>query len=95
MSTGNKKNDFAAYVRGEHPDVQSYHRYVLGQVRAAHLRAKLLITEIKTIGVALRDGWIGPDEALEELASAQALGFLLSEEPPWTRPDEPTTLVQP
>lgn len=81
-------NDFAAYVRGEHPDVQSYHRYVLGQVRAARMRAKLLITEITTIGVALRDGWIGPDEALEELARAQALDFLQPAEPEWIRPPE-------
>jgi hypothetical protein len=79
-------------VRGDHPDQVAYHRYVLGQLRAARLRAKLLVLEITTIGVALRDGWLGPDDAIEELARAQALDFLQPDEPPWERPDDSATV---
>jgi hypothetical protein len=86
------REDFAAYVRGDHPDQVAYYRYVLGQLRAARIRAQLLVVEITTIGVALKDGWIGPDEALEELAKAAALDFLQPLEPPYERePDDART----
>jgi hypothetical protein len=42
----------------------SYRRYVLGQLRMARVRAKLLINEIDTIGKALRGGLVDPDVAL-------------------------------
>jgi hypothetical protein len=42
----------------------SYRRYVLGQLRMARVRAKLLINEIDTIGKALKGEMIEPDAAL-------------------------------
>jgi len=59
-------------------DDASYRRYVLGQLRMARVRAKLLITEIDTIGKAIRAGWIEPDDALVWLR-ADALTMVQSE----------------
>ena len=51
----------------------SYQRYVLGQLRMARLRARLLMTEIDTIGKAVKAGWIAPEDALAWFSDALAL----------------------
>jgi hypothetical protein len=51
----------------------SYRRYVLGQLRMARLRAKLLRIEIDTIGKAIKAGWVEPDDALCWLGDALEL----------------------
>lgn len=51
----------------------SYRRYVLGQLRMARIRARMLIKEIDMIGRAVKGGWVEPDEALPWLGEAWEL----------------------
>jgi len=83
--------EFAAMMKGVHPDEVQYRAYVLAELRCARTRALLLIKEIETIGVALRGGMIDGDVALTWLADANALDFLLPTEPVWQRPDDTAT----
>jgi hypothetical protein len=91
--TAKDRKEFAAYVRGDHPDVKSYQRYVLAQLRCARLRARLLMNEIDAIGVALASGAIDAEAALDDLAGVQALDFLIQSEPPWQRPEDLATVA--
>lgn len=77
------REDLAARVRGDHPDTQSFNRYVRWQLRMADIRAQMYLVEIRTIREMLRDGAIDGEMALEELARADALEFLIANEPPW------------
>jgi hypothetical protein len=45
--------------------------YLLAELRCASLRARLIQADIEAVGVALKDGRISPEQALEE-ASASA-----------------------
>jgi hypothetical protein len=47
--------------------------YLLAELRAALLRAKLWQADITSIGIALKAGWISPDEAVEALADCDCL----------------------
>lgn len=82
-SNSDAARDFAAMVRGDHPDAEQYRRYVLAELRCAVIRARCLQHEITTIGVALDTGVIDPDTAIAWLAAANALDFLVPSEPPW------------
>jgi hypothetical protein len=55
-----------------------YTAYLLAELRCAGLRARLVVCEIDSVGVALRAGWIDPDEAVAWLAGEcpDALIFL-------------------
>jgi hypothetical protein len=75
------REEFASLVRGD-----SYKRYVLGQLRAARARARLMINAIDDIGVALKDGAIDADQALVDLGNVGALPFM--------QPSEPLTIVR-
>ena len=44
--------------------------FLLAAIRTAILRAQLDANEFKSIGLALRSGWIEPDGALQWLASS-------------------------
>jgi hypothetical protein len=44
--------------------------FLLAAIRGAILRAQLDANEFKSIGLALRSGWITPDCAMEWLATA-------------------------
>jgi hypothetical protein len=68
--------DFAARVRGDHPDELAYREYILAELRCAHIRTKLLITEIETIGLALRVGLIDAEMAMLWLRDVNGLEFL-------------------
>lgn len=74
--TQEERRDFAARVAGTHPDEAAYRDYVLRELRLAHKRAKLLVLEIETIGVALRGGIVDADSAIVMLHEANALDFL-------------------
>lgn len=87
-TTKQPDREFSAYVRGDHPAQKSFGRYVLAQLRCARRRAQLLVMEIDAIGMALSSGAIDAETALEDLASAQALDFLLPEEPLYERIDD-------
>jgi hypothetical protein len=75
--------EFAVMVAGTHPDAKKYREYVLAELRCARRRAQLLVLEIETIGIALNGNIVGPDGALEWLAEANALDFLMPTEPEW------------
>jgi hypothetical protein len=75
--------EFTKYVTGEHADEMSFKRYVLNELRCAHIRAKFYIREISEIGIWLKDGTIDSETALRLLVAADALDFLIQEpEPP-------------
>jgi hypothetical protein len=50
--------------------------FMLAQLRCAGLRARLIVTEIDSISVALRGNFITPDGALEWLRDAGALDLI-------------------
>jgi hypothetical protein len=50
---------------------------LLAHLRAARVRAKLCIAEIDSIGIALKAGVIGIDDALAWLSDVDAMRFLL------------------
>jgi len=47
--------------------------YLLAELRCASLRARLWQADIDAIGMALRAGFVGPNEALELLHECDAL----------------------
>jgi hypothetical protein len=65
----------------------AFEKYVLGQLRCARSRIKLLLNEIDVIGMGLRSGAIGPEEAIYALHEAGTLNFLWPVPPP-VRSDE-------
>ena len=69
----------------------AFEKYVLAQLRCARARIKLLINEIDTIGLALKSGAIGPDEAIYALHEAGTLNFLWPMPPPIRSDEEITT----
>lgn len=71
-----ERKEFASCVRGDHPDEQSFRRYVLAELRCARLRALLSANEIAAIVLALEIGAIDGETAMERMAEAQTLGFL-------------------
>jgi hypothetical protein len=83
--------EFSEMVKGTHPDEIKFRDYVLAELRCARMRAQLLVKEIEVIGIALRGGVIHPEMAVEMLAEANALDFLLPAEPAWVRPEDTAT----
>ena len=53
--------------------------FLLGAMRCARLRASLLISEIDTIGCALKNELVTPDVALDWLGDAGVFPFLAPE----------------
>lgn len=51
----------------------SYRRYVLAELRCAFLRARLLENDIAAVGIALKDGLIDADNAVEHLSECGVL----------------------
>jgi hypothetical protein len=47
--------------------------YVLAELRCASLRARLQQADITSIGIALKAGWITPEQAVEALADCDRL----------------------
>jgi hypothetical protein len=54
----------------------SYKRYVLGNLRLARVRARMLVAAIDNIGVALKSGAIDVDEAVADLHNAGGMRML-------------------
>ena len=69
----------------------AFRQYVLSQLRCARSRIRLLVTEVETIGVALKAGGIGPYEALVALHEAGGMNFLWPMPPPIRSDEEITT----
>jgi len=55
--------------------------YVLAELRCASLRARLWQADIEAIGVALKAGWISPEQAVEVLADCDCLQLIEPKEP--------------
>jgi hypothetical protein len=55
--------------------------FLLSLIRAATLRSELDTTELKSVGIALKAGWIAPDHACAWLADAGLLNQVIGEEP--------------
>ena len=47
--------------------------YLLAELRCASLRARLWQADITSIGIALKAGWISPEQAVEALADCDCL----------------------
>lgn len=90
------RSEFVALVKGTHPDQVKFREYVLAELRCARQRAKLLVLEIETIGIALNGNVVDPEIALDWLAEANALDFLMPTEPEWKYEEgtEPKTLIE-
>ena len=73
ISKAGSRREMSAIVRSAS---DNYRDYVLAQLRVARKRAQLLVNEIETIGVALSQGAIDPDTALEDMHNAGTLWFL-------------------
>jgi hypothetical protein len=50
--------------------------YLLAELRCAELRARLWQADIASIGIALRAGWITPEQAVEVLADCDCLQLI-------------------
>ena len=50
-----------------HPETQAVSDLLLLRIRSATLRAKLDASELMTVGIALRAGWITPGHAVKWL----------------------------
>jgi hypothetical protein len=76
-----ERRALSALLNPDSPEQKSFSLYVLSELRLARKRALLLVNEIEVIGVALKGGIVDPDTALEMLADANCLDFLLPTEP--------------
>jgi hypothetical protein len=63
-------------TRAPKPDGPVLRGYVLAELRCAALRARLAAADIDAIGIALKTGMIGPQDAVEALADTSALDYL-------------------
>jgi hypothetical protein len=56
--------------------------YLLAELRCAEIRARLWQADITSIGIALKAGWISPEEAVEALADCDCLQLIEPKEAP-------------
>jgi hypothetical protein len=54
--------------------------YLLAELRAASLRARLWQADIDAVGIALKAGWIDAEQAIEALADCGALHLVAMRE---------------
>jgi hypothetical protein len=54
----------------------SHTEYLLAELRCAVLRARLWQADIESIGLALKAGWITPEQAVESLADCDCLQLI-------------------
>jgi hypothetical protein len=47
--------------------------YLLAELRCASLRARLQQADIEAVGIALKAGWISPEQAVEALDDCECL----------------------
>ena len=88
-----ERQEFAACVRGDHPDVESFRRYVLAELRCAVQRARYVTSKIEAIGTALNTRVIGPEDALAWMNEDHLEDFVIPSEPPWQRLEELATVA--
>jgi hypothetical protein len=50
---------------------------VLGHLRRAHIKARLILNRIEFAGVSLRNGWVDGETALGMLAEVNLLDFVV------------------
>ena len=58
------------------PVVRDKREYLLAELRAAALRARLWQADIDAVGIALKAGLISPDQAVEHLSDCGLLRLL-------------------
>jgi hypothetical protein len=63
------------------PEKQDFSAFLLGPIRAATLRCDLDATELKSVGVALKNGWINTEQACAWLADAGLINEVIGELP--------------
>jgi hypothetical protein len=63
------------------PEKQDFSAFLLGLIRAATLRCDLDATELKSVGVALKNGWINTEQACAWLADAGLINEVIGELP--------------
>lgn len=74
--TKREAREFAAMVRGDHPDEKAWCEFVLNQLRIALKRIDLAKNEIETIGKALKAGLLDPGAAMQWLADGEGMRFV-------------------
>jgi hypothetical protein len=71
-----KQETLQTATTARRPDGPVLRGYVLAELRCAALRARLAVADIDAIGIALKTGIIGPQDAVEALADAGGLDYL-------------------
>jgi hypothetical protein len=69
------QRDFTTMTNLE-PVVRDKREYLLAELRAAALRARLWQADIDAVGIALKAGLISPDQAVEHLSDCGLLRLL-------------------
>jgi hypothetical protein len=60
---------------------QAFSTFLLGLIRAATLRCDLDSTELKSVGVALKNNWINPEQACAWLADVGLIKDVIGRSP--------------
>jgi len=56
--------------------------YLLAELRCASLRARLWQADIEAVGIALKGGWISPEQAVDALHDCDCLQLIEPKEIP-------------
>lgn len=60
---------------------QDFSAFLLGLIRAATLRCDLDATELKPVGIALRNDWINPEQACAWLSEVGLMNDVIGKSP--------------
>lgn len=60
---------------------QDFSAFLLGLIRAATLRCDLDATELKSVGIALKNNWINPEQACTWLAEVGLMKDVIRKSP--------------
>jgi hypothetical protein len=64
-----------------HNEAQAFSAFLLGLIRAATLRCDLDSTELKSVGVALKNNWVNPEQACAWLAEVGLIKDVIGKSP--------------
>ena len=69
------------YQRAESRKHLEYTEYLLAELRCAALRARILASDVDAIGVALKNGLVTPDQAVDLLSECDAIRLVMPTPP--------------
>jgi hypothetical protein len=75
-----RKKDKRVSDTNSQAETQEFSAFLLALIRAEILRCDLDCTELKSVGIALKNGWIGPDLACAWLTDAGLASRVIGDE---------------